>query len=82
MILDEATSALDESTAKKLNTYDFGEDVIILCVAHRIESFLHYDRVLVLDAGKVAQIEPMASALQRKDAPFAQMLASQRRTNA
>ncbi|KAF7324455.1 ATP-binding cassette transporter abc4 [Mycena sanguinolenta] len=58
LILDEATSAIDYETDKiiqeSLRT-ELGKDVTLLTVAHRLQSIMDADRIMVLDAGMIAE---------------------------
>lgn len=57
LVLDEATSSVDyETDAKIQNTIanEFGQ-CTILCIAHRLKTILHYDRIMVMDKGRVVQ---------------------------
>jgi len=74
VILDESTSSLDEITAQKINSYDFGSDVTIISIAHRISNFLHFDRVLVLEDGEIIQNDTMQEAVNNKSSVFSEML--------
>ncbi|MES1905587.1 MAG: hypothetical protein MHPSP_002657, partial [Paramarteilia canceri] len=73
VILDESTSSLDESTAAKINNYEFGAGTTILAVAHRIHSFLHFDRVIVLEEGRLVQDEPIKVAMNNVGSHFYNM---------
>ncbi len=67
LILDEATSALDpESEAlvnANLNRIARGRTMFI--VSHRLSSLVNCDQILVLDRGKVIDIAPHATLLER-----------------
>lgn len=63
IVCDEATSSVDMETDDKIQrtmaTAFRGRTV--LCIAHRLHSIVGYDRVMVLDAGRVAELdEPRA----------------------
>lgn len=62
LILDEATSSVDYETDAKIQAILSSEfaHCTILCIAHRLKTILHYDRILVMDKGKVIQ----------RDAPY------------
>ncbi|ESK94758.1 abc transporter [Moniliophthora roreri MCA 2997] len=57
IVLDEATSNVDAETDAKLQRTiqtEFAASTI-LCIAHRLNTIAHYDRVLVMNDGKVAE---------------------------
>lgn len=57
LILDEATSSVDYETDAKIQdtiVKEFARSTI-LCIAHRLRTILNYDRILVMDHGKVVE---------------------------
>jgi len=77
LLLDEATSALDPNTQKILqnSVEEQFEDASMVVIAHRLETILNFDIVVVLDAGKVVEQGPLKEVAQLKDGRFAKMLA-------
>lgn len=59
MVLDEATSAVDIETDALIQTSiraEFGRNATtLLVIAHRLSTIADFDRILVLDAGKVVE---------------------------
>ncbi|RAL03221.1 ABC transporter family protein [Aspergillus ibericus CBS 121593] len=59
LVLDEATSAIDKSTdavIQKSIRAEFGRNrSSLLVIAHRISTIIDFDRVLVLDAGRMVE---------------------------
>lgn len=59
MVLDEATSAVDMETDALIQQSirsEFGRsDSSLLVIAHRLSTIADFDRILVLDAGKVVE---------------------------
>jgi len=59
IILDEATSSVDvetDSSVQQAIQKEF-KDQSLLCVAHRLQTILYYDRILVMDQGAVAEFD-------------------------
>lgn len=55
LVFDEATSALDNSTEQGVmdSIYNFGADLTILIIAHRITTVMNCDIIFELDKGKI-----------------------------
>jgi ATP-binding cassette subfamily B protein len=55
LILDEATSALDNATESKVmkNIMSTCKNMTILMIAHRLSSIKNFDRIYVLDKGRI-----------------------------
>ncbi|KAF5360312.1 hypothetical protein D9758_009126 [Tetrapyrgos nigripes] len=70
--LDEATSSVDVETDAKLQQTIQSEfaDSTLLCIAHRLNTIAHYDRVLVMDAGKVAELGTVLELFDKEDSIF------------
>lgn len=78
LILDEATSALDSRTEADiqatLEAIEQGRTTIV--IAHRLSTVVHADRIIVLEAGRVAEQGTHAQLLRRKGL-YAEMWARQ-----
>jgi len=73
LVLDEATSAVDLDTDKAIQEIIRGPDfadVTLLTIAHRLNTIIDYDRILVLDAGKVVEFDSPKVLLDKKDSKF------------
>lgn len=59
VVLDEATAAVDLATDAKIQTTIRSEfrNKTLLCIAHRLRTILYYDRVLVMNAGEIAEFD-------------------------
>ncbi|EJD44619.1 ATP-dependent bile acid permease [Auricularia subglabra TFB-10046 SS5] len=59
LVLDEATSSVDvatDATIQMMIQQDF-KDRTLLCIAHRLNTIVYYDRVLVMNEGQVAEYD-------------------------
>ncbi|KAH9003059.1 ABC transporter [Lactarius hatsudake] len=59
LILDEATASVDYETDRKIQDTiaDEFRDRTILCIAHRLRTIISYDRICVLDNGKIVEFD-------------------------
>jgi len=76
VILDEATASMDEETdsnIQKLIREEFGR-CTVLTIAHRLNTILDYDRVVVLDRGEVREVGQPAALAQDTQSCFYGML--------
>lgn len=72
LVLDEATSALDSEVEAAIQETLYGvmEGKTVIAIAHRLSTIAQMDRIVVLDAGKVAEQGTHAELLAR-DALYA-----------
>ncbi|GMM34216.1 hypothetical protein DASC09_015410 [Saccharomycopsis crataegensis] len=72
LILDEATAAVDVKTDKIVQETIRKEfsDRTILTIAHRIDTIMDNDKILVLDRGEVKEFDSPANLLKDKDTIF------------
>ncbi|KAF8157942.1 P-loop containing nucleoside triphosphate hydrolase protein [Crassisporium funariophilum] len=67
LILDEATSAIDYKTDTVIQTTlrrQLGKDVTIITVAHRLQTILDADKIMVLDEGRIVEFDTPKILLQ------------------
>lgn len=72
LVLDEATAAVDVETDKILQTtirHEF-KDRTILTIAHRINTILDSDKIIVLEKGEVAEFDTPENLLKNEDSLF------------
>ncbi|KAJ7778817.1 P-loop containing nucleoside triphosphate hydrolase protein [Mycena maculata] len=58
LVMDEATSAIDYETERVIQASlrtELGKDVTLLTVAHRLQSSMDADRIMVLDTGNIVE---------------------------
>ncbi|EMD41580.1 hypothetical protein CERSUDRAFT_110129 [Gelatoporia subvermispora B] len=67
LILDEATSAIDYATdaiiQRSLRT-ELGKDVTLLTIAHRLQTIMDADKIMVLDAGRIVEFDTPSALLE------------------
>ncbi|KAJ4474265.1 ATP-binding cassette [Lentinula aciculospora] len=72
IILDEATSSVDMETDAQLQRTiqtEFSTSTL-LCIAHRLNTIAYYDRIIVMDAGQVAEFDTVLNLFDREDSIF------------
>ncbi|KAJ2123887.1 Multidrug resistance-associated protein 1 [Coemansia sp. RSA 720] len=75
IILDEATANVDLDTDKNIQRLirdEFG-DCTVLTIAHRLETVMNSDRIVVMDKGKVVEVGP-PNELIAKGGMFAELV--------
>lgn len=79
LVLDEATSFLDNATAAAIHrtVRSLRGELTLLVIAHRLESVLEADSVVVLSDGRVVEYDAPEKLLQQ-DGPFAKLYALER----
>ncbi|KAJ5952408.1 uncharacterized protein N7479_010821 [Penicillium vulpinum] len=74
LVCDEATSAVDQDTdqAVQKTLLEGFQDRTVICIAHRLQTIIRYDRICMVDQGKIVDFQsPLA--LFDKNAEFRQM---------
>ncbi|CAH1235672.1 unnamed protein product [Diabrotica balteata] len=77
VILDEATSNMDHETENLIQEtikHHFS-DSTVLTIAHRLQSILQCDKVLVLDRGQIKEFDTPKELLKNKFGHFSKMVA-------
>ncbi|KAI5476304.1 ABC transporter [Pseudohyphozyma bogoriensis] len=72
VVLDEATANVDmESDARiqRTITSEF-RNKTLLCIAHRLNTIIGYDRIVVMDKGRVAAFDTPANLFSREEGIF------------
>ncbi|KAJ2448086.1 hypothetical protein GGI03_007284 [Coemansia sp. RSA 2337] len=75
VVLDEATANVDLETDKSVQELIRKEfsDCTVLTIAHRLETIMNSDRIIVMDKGTIAEIGT-PQELVAKDGMFAQLV--------
>ncbi|KAK3824362.1 MAG: P-loop containing nucleoside triphosphate hydrolase protein, partial [Linnemannia elongata] len=72
LILDEATAAIDVETDNAIQRAlrrEF-QNCTVLTIAHRINTIMDSDKILVLEQGRVAEFDSPTNLLEKKDGLF------------
>ena len=82
LLLDEATSSVDFETdalIQKTIRQEFAKrGCTILTIAHRLDTIMDANRILVMDAGKVGEFASPRLLLRRPTSLFSQLVAAER----
>ena len=81
VVLDEATANIDvvtEQAIQKLINEEF-LGATVLCIAHRLNTIIRSDKVLVMDKGQAIEFDSPKALMSDKSSVFSQMLKERRR---
>lgn len=72
LVLDEATAAVDADTDMRIqqSIREHFSHCTVLTIAHRLNTILDYDRVLVMEQGRVKEFDSPQSLLSNPDSEF------------
>ncbi|KIJ28620.1 hypothetical protein M422DRAFT_189487, partial [Sphaerobolus stellatus SS14] len=75
IILDEATSSIDYETDAKIQKTIREEfkNSLLLTIAHRLRTVADYDRLIVLDNGKIAEFDTPYNLIHKEGSLFRDM---------
>jgi ATP-binding cassette subfamily C (CFTR/MRP) protein 1 len=78
LVLDEATAAVDLETDDLIQgtIREEFKDSTVLTIAHRLNTIMDYDRIMVLDNGHIAEFESVKELLKNEDGKFYSMAKS------
>lgn len=67
IVCDEATSSVDMETDDKIQrTIQTGfKGKTLLCIAHRLKTIINYDRICVMDQGRIAELDTPLTLYER-----------------
>ncbi|KAL7987480.1 hypothetical protein Chor_006399 [Crotalus horridus] len=76
LCIDEATASIDQKTDRLIQQtiHQRFADKTVLTIAHRLNTILDSDRVLVMHAGRVAELDSPAVLSQKQDSLFQHLL--------
>jgi ABC-type multidrug transport system fused ATPase/permease subunit len=71
LLMDEATASIDYATDAKIqDTLRELRDNTIITIAHRLQTIIDYDKVLVLEKGKVVEFDDPWELIKKEDGCF------------
>ncbi|KAI9807288.1 MAG: hypothetical protein M1833_000031 [Piccolia ochrophora] len=70
LLMDEATASIDYNTDAKIQTTIRELKGTTITIAHRLQTIIDYDKVLVLDMGEVKEYDHPWTLLQKEDSLF------------
>ncbi|KAL4931668.1 putative ABC bile acid transporter [Aspergillus undulatus] len=74
LMMDEATASIDYTTDAKIQeTLRELRDNTIITIAHRLQTIIDYDKVLVLDHGRVVEFDHPWTLVNKQDGLFRSM---------
>lgn len=83
LIMDEATSSIDNETdvtIQKMIRENFANSTV-LTIAHRLNTIMDCDRILVLDGGEICEFDSVDVLLQKEDGAFRSMVDKHNKAN-
>ncbi|EUC66120.1 ABC transporter protein YOR1, putative [Rhizoctonia solani AG-3 Rhs1AP] len=72
VLMDEATASVDYKTDRDIQTtiQEEFKNKTLLCIAHRLQTIIGYDKICVIDNGRVAEFDSPAKLFENKDSIF------------
>merc|ERR1712125_74311 len=80
LVMDEATASIDNETdaaIQEMIRKNF-RDATVLTIAHRLNTIMDSDRVLVLDEGRIAELDTPENLLAKENGHFRAMVEKSR----
>ncbi len=77
LLMDEATASIDYATDAKIqDTLRELKDNTIITIAHRLQTIIDYDKVLVLEKGEVVEFDDPWELIRKEEGSFRGMCAT------
>jgi len=76
LLMDEATASIDELTdhlIQKMIKTEF-KDMTVITIAHRLNTIIQYDKVMVLDQGNIVEFDSPIELMKDKESYFANLI--------
>ncbi len=76
LVMDEATASIDNETDAAIQEMirENFRDATVLTIAHRLNTIMDSDRILVLDDGRIAEFDTPKNLLAKEDGHFKAMV--------
>ena len=76
LVMDEATASIDNETDAAIQKMirDNFQNATVLTIAHRLNTIMDSDRVLVMNDGRVAEFDTPENLLRQDDSLFKAMI--------
>jgi ABC-type multidrug transport system fused ATPase/permease subunit len=80
LVMDEATASIDNETDAAIQEMirENFKDATVLTIAHRLNTIMDSDRILVLDDGRIAELDTPANLLAKEQGHFKAMVQKSR----
>lgn len=76
LVMDEATASIDNETDAAIQEMirENFKDATVLTIAHRLNTIMDSDRILVLDDGRIAELDTPSNLLSKENGHFRAMV--------
>lgn len=76
LCLDEATANIDNETDRLIQTSirNLCSDVTVITIAHRVQTIVDSDRVLVMDNGRIIEFDTPRNLLENPHSIFTRLI--------
>lgn len=76
LVMDEATASIDNETDAAIQEMirENFQDATVLTIAHRLNTIMDSDRILVLDDGKIAELDTPSNLMSKENGHFRAMV--------